>query len=196
MWWAGHAGRIREMANKNITKPEGKRPPGWLQSVRDEMIQRISAHPYPPQKALTDSHICALRLETALAAKHVLARHVDGCMSYIRAFFHYHNVPGCICTLWRLELKRESDKRATLFSQSLGLLSHTQAVQGSLNRCQTAGVNGRIIIKWFLKKTGLKIHLTRFLWTWQCMNKWVPWKSGTFLTTLTTLCFSWRLSSS
>jgi hypothetical protein len=42
------------------------------------------------------------------------------------------------------------------------LLSHKQARQGSLNRGRTAGAEGRITIKWFLKKKGLRV-LTGFI---------------------------------
>jgi hypothetical protein len=58
-------------------------------------------------------------------------------LSYVRALFHYHNVPACIWTLRHLVLKWRSDNSATFFSLNWRLLRHRQA--------------GPRIIKWRLQ---------------------------------------------
>jgi hypothetical protein len=51
------------------------------------------------------SALSRTRLETTLADSNVLAKRVANFMLYFQALFHYNNISGYICTLWRFVLK-------------------------------------------------------------------------------------------
>lgn len=126
MRWSQHAGRIKQIT-QNVTGLE------WT----DYLVLQS----YPPQTALTDSHICPLRLETelAFACSTSILEHFFTVMMFLNAFVLFD-----VCS-WNHDLRA-----------MLTLLSHTRARQGSLYRDRTSGVDG-IVIKWYLKKYGLKV---------------------------------------
>jgi hypothetical protein len=60
------------------------------------------------------------RLETTLANSNVLAMRVASFMFYYRALFHYDNISGYICDLWRLVLKlRRGNNLLTLLEMGV-----------------------------------------------------------------------------
>jgi hypothetical protein len=89
--------------------------------------------------ALVNSDVRAVRLETASVDGHVLSRSVASCIFNLRTLFKYINGPGWSCMFRLLGLKLRSENSGTFFPPSQGLLHHTQASQGSLNRGRSIG---------------------------------------------------------
>lgn len=87
------------------------------------------------ETALVNSDVRAVRLETASVDSHMLSRSVASCtIFHLWTLFNYINSPGCSCMFRLLGLKLRSEKSVTFFRPNQGLLQHTQASQGSLNR--------------------------------------------------------------